>query len=462
MTYRSLATPRRRIAREFRNLVHEFRICRAEFKSDFNSAVAKQMDKLQELDDLEPSDKSRICVAVEDAARCYLSTQWGPFFGRAIKIRYRLQAAIGIITVPFLIGFFYLLPKPSFPYIAKSHVDSVYFGLNLLLFLAMLFWVSVGISLHSRLPYRYKTLVTIILTASAFGAVAVLQTRAVYIRSAWKSIIASLSPIHPWLRMQMASLPVAQVLQCTLFLIGIACTLTVVAKLISFCGRVAASGKAGGYSRPAVHSADIIINLLHISSLMTELMTPIQAASADVKEYSNKRSQITTPSWNATWNVINGLLGSLAYEIKGPWREAMRSYYGPAGERMASEAPRIALFIRYQQAKNCLLSDNLFKLRDAITSTLVHAADGNWHLIGAGEEYANEVIAQRRSRIIRRTIIIGLSIAGAIAAHFMRNTVVSITCGLFALEQFLKLLDPDAPTLLDMASKVANTLKRGG
>ena len=261
----------------------------------------------------------------------------------------------------------------------------------------------------------------------------------------------------------MASFPFAQVLQCTLYLIGIACTLTVTAKLISFCGRVAASGKEGGYSRPAAQSADIIISLLHISHLLTELMTPIQAASADVKEYSNKRSQITTPSWNATWNATNGLLGSLAYQIKGPWREAMRFHYGLAGERLASEAPRIELFIRYQQAKNCLLSNNMFKLRDAIISTLVHAADSNWHLIGAEEEYENEVIAQRRTRVIRRVIIIGLSIAGAIAAHFMRNyTAVSITCGVFALEQFVKLLDPDAPTLLDVASRVANTLKRGG
>lgn len=51
----SLAAPRKRIAQAFRNTVDEFRSFGAEFKSDLNSEVAEQMEKLQELDGLEQS-----------------------------------------------------------------------------------------------------------------------------------------------------------------------------------------------------------------------------------------------------------------------------------------------------------------------------------------------------------------------------------------------------------------------
>lgn len=264
--------------------------------------------------------------------------------------------------------------------------------------------------------------------------------------------------------MQMASLPVAQILQGALFLIGVGCTVVIICKLINFCGRMAVTGKEGAYSQPAIQCAEVIMCLLHVSEAITDLMAPIKAASSDIEEYPNKRGQITTHTWSIFWKVVNSELNWLAYRIKGPWQEAMRSRYRLAGEHIASEAPRIELFIRHQQAKNTLLSNNLFELRDAVTSTLVHAADSNWHLIGAEGEYANKEIAQRRTRIIRRVIIIGLSIAGAIAsAHFMRDyPALAITCGLFAFAEFLRLLDPDGPTLLDVAGRVANTLKRGG
>lgn len=460
----SVAAPCKRIAQEFRSLFDEFRSFRAKFKSCYEFAVAEQMEKFQGLDDLEPSDKKRIRIAVEDAARCYLSTQWRIFFWKAIKYRFRMQAVLGIVTLLLLIGLFYLLPKPSISKLPNSQDNLAVLMLLLPLCVATFFLIGVVNALYSRLPYTFRTFATLVWAVAAFTAVAKFRTWSRHVLSTWKSIVSSSSWVHSRLRIQMALLPVAQLLQLALFLIGIVCTLIVVAKVIAFYGRVAASGKVNGYRQPAVQSADVIISLLHISHLITELMAPIQAASVDVKGYSNKRSQITTPSWNVTWDAINGQLGSLVYQIKGPWQEAMRSYYGSAGERIASEAPRIELFIRHQQAKNCLLSNNLLVLRDAIMSTLVRAADGDWHLIGAEEEYANKVIAQRRTRIVRRVIIIGFAIAGAIAAaHFMRNyPALAVTCGLFAFAEFLRLLDPDGPTLLDVAGRVANTLKHGG
>jgi hypothetical protein len=139
MASSSLAAPRKRIAQAFRNLVDEFRSFGAEFKSRYESAIAEQMGKFQELDGLEPSDKKRIRIAVEDAARCNLSTQWGYFFFEVIKYRFRIMALMGIVATPLLVGLLYLLPKPSIPNISKSVIASAFpIGL-LLLLLPMLF-----------------------------------------------------------------------------------------------------------------------------------------------------------------------------------------------------------------------------------------------------------------------------------------------------------------------------------
>jgi hypothetical protein len=161
-------------------------------------------------------------------------------------------------------------------------------------------------------------------------------------------------------------------------------------------------------------------------------------------------------------------LDRLARLIKGPWYQTMRSRYKPAGPWIASHAPRIELFIRHQQTKNVLLSANLAELEDAMTSTLVHAAGGNWHLIGADQEYANMVLTQRRTRIVRRASAIAISIVIAAAApHFFRHSpalyqgIVAI-CVPFSLVELFGLIYPDAPTGLGIAGGLASVLKRGG
>lgn len=451
----SLVAPRKRIVRAFRNLVDEFLSFGVEFESNYESSVAELMDKLQKLDELEPSDKNRICMAVEDAARCHLSTHWWTGFVISLEGRRRMQAAIGVMIASFAIGFLYLLPWPSLP--------NPYFYLLASLVL-MLPIMDVGTFVHSRIPYRYETAAYVIEAIAAFAAVDMFRIWNLHVRSAWKNAVSVLSPVHPKFRMQMAAVPVPQIFRWTLFFIGITCTVVIVSRLINFCGRLAVSRQEGYYSQPAIQCAEVILQLLDISHHLTELITLLQNASADGKGYSNKQGLVATDEWKATVYCVNSQFSSLAYRIKGPWQEVMRSNYGPAGELIASEAPRIELFIRHNQAKNALLSNNLLELRNTMTSTLVNAADANWHLIGAETGYADKVIAQRRTRIIRRMIAIAVSIVGAIAAaHFMRNyPALAVTCGLFAFAELLRLLDPDGPTLLDVAGRLANTLKRGG
>lgn len=256
----------------------------------------------------------------------------------------------------------------------------------------------------------------------------------------------------------MASMPIAHTLQWALWYVTMVYIVLFFLRLVDLCGRAIVSGQEFGYGKPAEECADVIIALLNISASITELLgpTPPYLVISEGTEIQNK---ITTRWFNASRRNLDAKFNGLAYMLRGSWRKAMREYYRPAGKLIAGEAPRIELFIRHQQAKNALLG-NLPELRNAIISALVHAVDGNWHLIGAEEEYVNKAVAQRRTRIIRRAILIALSTAGAIAtAHFMRNyPAVAITCGLFALGELLRLLDPDGPTLLDVAGRVASTL----
>ncbi len=460
MTSWSLAAPTRWIEVELRNLVYEFRGFRAEFKDLYDSAVAHQMEKLQKLDDLNPFDKSRICIAVEDAARCVFATSWIQFFSAAVENRTRMKVAIGVMAAPLVIGLLYLLPWRSLPH---QHV-LLAFSLPLMFPIA-----DIGSYLHSRIPYRYVAVTQLIEAVAAFTAVATFKMWYLYTRSAWKVAVSRLPLVHPKLRMQIASLPAAQILQCALLVVGIVCTIAISWRLVNLCGRLVVTRKEGRYSQPAIQCAEIIITLLHVSFVISELTTPLRDASDDIEAYSSRRSQITTPSWNAIRNYVDAELGWLAYHIRRRWQEAMRSSYGPAGELIAGNAARIELFARLQQARNMLLSSNLFELKDVLASTLVQAADGNWHLIGAEEEeYADKVRTQRRAKIIRRAIAIAVPIAVAIAApHFMRHypalyPSIVIMCVAFSVGQLALLLDSNALTALDIGGKFTNILKRGG
>lgn len=65
------------------------------------------------LDDLDSDDAQRISPAIRDAAKCYHSVHWWPLFRKAIRKRYRMQAAIVAIALAFVALFFWLLlPEP--------------------------------------------------------------------------------------------------------------------------------------------------------------------------------------------------------------------------------------------------------------------------------------------------------------------------------------------------------------
>ena len=462
----SLAAPHKRMAQAFRNLVDEFRSFGVSFKSNYAAAVASEMDKLaklQESGDLKATN--RIRQAIEDAARYHHSVNWWPIFKESSKRRFRMKAviylglAVGIVL--FLIGFSSFMP-PYSPHNlnASSENQNVYVAWATVV--GVLAPIIIGGLLYEKIPYRYKTTALLIVAIITGIAIKKSHVWSPYVDSTWKTAISSFPPLHPRYRTRIASVHIAYMLQWELLLIMMACIEVYAFRLVRLCGKAITSGKEFGYGQPAEACAEVIIRLLNIGHSFTELSDCMPATSVGASDRA-KRDKITERWLNGQRRYLDAEINGLIILIRGSWRKVMRQSYPPAGKLIASEAPRIELFIRHQQAKNALLSAPS-ELRKAITSTLVHAADSNWHLIGAEQEYADKVVAQRRTRVIRRAIIIALSITGAIAAaHFMRNyPALAITCGLFAFAEFLRLLDPDGPTLLDVAGRVANTLKQRG
>lgn len=470
-----LTSPRRWAADELWRLADDFFSFEEEFRAAFDSAVAAETDKLQALDelciDLTASEINTVRVAGQSAAECYYSTHWHSFFREAIRKKHRMQAMILIAGAIIVAFFLFLVPKPPF-----AQLDS---GDGVLATPVVLAFLLLGACVLSRIPYRYETGAKVFGATVAFVAIKTFSMWSSPMAPAWKTAVSRLSPIQPKVRMQIASLPAADIIRCALFFIGIIWTIFVIVDLINYLGKEIVSQEAG-YTELTEQCSLIITSLIDIIFSISNLLASIEAESVDIGEYSNKPQENTrehseeieeldTFDWNIQWKALHHDLDSLAFIIKGPWQEAMRSRYRPAGVWIAGHAPRIELFIRHQQAKNVLASNNLIELANVIAATLFHAAKGNWHLIGADEEYAEKAIAQRRATVIRRVIAIGISVVGAIVApNFMRHypvlytQAVVITLIGFALVELLGLLDPDAPSRLDVASKLTSIIKRGG
>jgi hypothetical protein len=457
MTFISLAVPRLNVAQAFRSLVNEFRTFSSEFKFTYDWAVANHMNMLVDLQKSGGIESTtRVWIAVEDAASCHCSVRWREIFWQVARRRFAVQAAIygGIILC--LIGLSYIIPKPTIIY-QKNYDNGFASG-------ALLTLLFVGGFLYFRLPSRCRTSVLLIAAIMSGVAVKKFAVWSPYVHSAWVSAISALSSLNVMNEKQVTAVPIAHSLQWALFYIMLICIYVWVIRVINLSGKALASGKEFGYGRSAEGCAEVIIKLLNIAHSMTELLNPPPVIS-DSTEIS-MRDKIAFKWLNGQRQYLEGEFNGLALAIRGSWRKAMRESYKPAGKLIAGEAPRIELFIRHQQAKNAL-QGNLHELRDSITSTLIHAAGGNWHLIGVEEEYADKIVLQRRTRIIRRAILITVMVGFAAAApHFMQHyptlysSIVAV-CISFALVEVAGLLDPDAPTRLDIAGRVAGMFKRG-
>lgn len=355
-----------------------------------------------------------------------------------------------------LIGLSYIIPTPVV--IDQKKYDN---GFTSGTILTLLF---VGGFLYFRLPSKFRTSALLIVAIMSGVAMRHLISWSSFINSAWASTISALSPLHAMNGKQIAAASIVRPLQWALFYTMLICLDLWIIRVVNLSGKALASGKEFGYGQPAEGCAEVIIKLLFIAHSITEILNPPPAISGSEKTSIKDRMAF---NWlNGQRQYLEGEFNGLALTIRGSWRKAMRESYKPAGKLIAAEAPRIELFIRHQQAKNAL-QGNLHELRDSITSTFIHAVEGNWHLIGGEEEYADRVVLQRRTRIVRRIIFIAVMVGfAAIAPRYLQHSptlyssIVAV-CISFALVELAGLLDPDAPTRLDIAGRMAGIFKRG-
>jgi hypothetical protein len=441
----SNAAPRKRIAQEFHNWADEFSSFGKAYRANYQSAIVSEMKKLQDLD---PNDVDRISIAVYDAARRYHSAHWRPILKNSLQGRFRVMAAMAVASLfvaCIVFGFLLILPKPaSAPTVHVLNDSSVTAVLLALL----------GVAYLARIPPRYVGGVIAFTAIAIFVAINRFQWWSAYPGPAWRKLVPSIPLAHAGLKAAMERLPVNLILAWALWIIGLACTLWIVRQAIAFFITTFTIDAEAENRLPAEKSAEVIICLLDIArNCFNQMPAPKHGECAH--HYGDEvRMEVVTQQ------NLDCDLNKLAYLIEGPWQKSMRSYFGSVGNSMGREASRIAFFIRYQQMKNVLLGDKR-ELREAMTSALVNAADGNWHLIGAENEYSSMSIMRRRRRVIKRAMSIGIAILGAIVAHrLMTATYVNIivfTCVSFAGIEILGLINPDAPSHLDMASRFAST-----
>ena len=418
MIVQSLKAPHKRIAQE---------------------AVAEVMGKLHGLDCLDPEDTARISPTINDAARCYYSVHWWPLFREAIRKRYRMQAAIVLATILFILLSWNILPKPRTANMTVDNISSVVILAEVL--------VAAGAVFYFLIPYRCRT--------------AFLMTGA----GAALLVVAKFPTFQRWsVHVLPARAELAPPFTLLVWLLALVCILITVRRSVIFFGKVIASGLESGYGQPAEQCAELVLRFLDVSSTITDLLGHMQSQIVGDKDVL-WLGESKLPSYYARQR-IKRQLDMLAFLVRKPWQRAMRSRNGSAGLWIAGHAPRIEFFIRFQQSKNILAGNNLTELRDSMASALVKAADADWHLIGSEPEYSSAVLVSRWKMMIRRSIATTLPILGAVAAVRLLRApyvqVVAFTCISFAGVQLLGFIDPDSPTArLDVAGRLASTLKRG-
>lgn len=445
MTTFSIHAPRKLIAQEFRAWADEFSSFGTAYRASYQSAIVSEMNKLQEAN---PTDMDRISIAVYDAARRYHSVHWWPILKSAIKGRFRVMVAMAaalLLVACIVYGIAFVLPKPT----SEPPVKLLNYSILTATVLCLL-----GAAYLSRIPPRYVNGVITFTATTSFVAINRFQWWSAYPGPAWRKFVPSIPLAHAELKAQMERLPVSIILEWALWLIAFICILWLVRQVIEFCIKAFTIETDAENRLPAEKSANVIICLLDILRNCVNRM-PRPGHDEWVDHYSE---EVRMEVFNQ--QQLDSDLNKLAYIIEGQWQKSMRSYFGPVGNSMGRQASRIAFFIRYQQMKNVLLSDKS-ELREAMMSALINAADGNWHLIGAGNEYSSMATTRRRKRIIRRAISIGIAIFGAIAAQRLMPApyvhIVVLTCIWFAGIEVLGLISPDAPGQLDVTSRLMST-----
>ena len=458
----SLFIPLRLIGKQVYLLIVEIIGYASAFREKFECTVTAEIEKARKLSKLSSSDFHRIRPVLYEAASCYHSVRLWPIFKLAIRRRKAIRAKIAITLAAALI----------ITYAASSIPWPTWGNLNATGVLAAICSAEVlyifTLSILALLPDPGPVIGLAAVCTMSFVIVDKFKKWSSYPQPIWHHLVYAAPLLHQKQKIEAVRQPIAPSLQLTLWLIALASAIALTLRYVRFLAKMTKSPLEMGLTRSGQQCAEVIIDLVHIAHFADDLIQRIEVEfgrQEDGTFLDIEKSWI--PLSNKERSELNGMLASLATLVRRRWAPAVASGHGMAGQWLASHGSRIEFFIRRQQLRNLLLGNNLFELRDELTSTLVHAADGDWHLIGANENVPSLRVAARWRRALRRALGIAAPLVAAVVAdHFMKHIsggylqTIIFACITFAAVQILYVIDPDAPGRFDVAGKFAGVLKR--
>lgn len=419
------------------------------YRVSLESAVESEMQKLARLDNLKEEDLQRIKPVVYEAAQCHHAAHWWPIFKKARKDFYGIYAALYLATGALVAVIVYnaLAGVPSVRSLGNTGANIIFMTLVILLLIRL-----VG---HRRVPRNYLITVVILEAAAAAAAIHNFRTWSPGVIKKWNAVISPMLTRH---HIEASPLPMTQIFRVTLWLLGAIFIVEVVVRGIHHLGFRYSSDVIYGYDLAAVRSAALILGFLDVSYSVKKVLEgfgPEAGWTGNPVVYSLRGSAGRTE--------VDNTLARLARLAKGPWRAAMlHTRRGTAGQWAAHQAPRIEFFLQQQRLRNMLVGPNLIMLKNAMTSALVQAADGNWDQIG--ERYPDKTAVSWLRSALRRLAVIVIAVVVAI---FARNAgrspyaeLIVLTCLSFIAVQLLALIDPESSARLDVAAKFGELFRR--
>ena len=428
-------------------------------REEFEESVAWQTSKLDALEGIEQTTR----VTVEDAARCYYTEHWSVLSTIAFRERRLLRAVVVVAGLIILaIPFRFIFPHPPS---VISWDSLVILGV---LFVPLFLTYAILQRLNALVRHKYLTAFIFFQAFVAFTAVSAINHNRSPFEGRFRALLSSHYPsIFFFDKAQIAATAkqLVLVIQEYFWCVAVIAVMMGLWELIRRYGwSIVGKGKAIDYDWPARQNAELIIEMLDINYV---LHTLLGAEVADIEtldaETRSKWFRVMTQEKGRLTQRLNNLVTT----IVKPWRAAMWSCNGAAGQWVADQAPRIAFFIEHYQTRILLTGCSLIELRDAMNLALRQAAEGNWHLIGAEFDSVKVSRRTRWKNVLRRFLIILLAALAALGALLWKSLSPQVrlamvsTCSLLILLQLAALIDPDAPGLASTASGIISSIRGG-
>jgi len=136
-----------------------------------------------------------------------------------------------------------------------------------------------GAALHSRLLPARSAFLVIIETTALFVAVYQFKRWSSYPQPVWRHLVFSLPFLHHHVRGEMAATSVASILDLTLWLVALMCSLILVVRFVKWNVKLALGRLEPGNTYAIEICTEVIIDLVRISHFISELTRDMRSVA---------------------------------------------------------------------------------------------------------------------------------------------------------------------------------------